>query len=238
MTTRLIWLLSTVPLIAQSQNSNLSGSCDQVINDNRGVITITCSGVDKSLMEQLKKTGEVLDRIAHRQADPAILSGLKDLNLKMDEVLSDTRELKATAIQNDRKIAISQQEMVATKKYFYVSTLSFNGTPYSKQGDIKFSNEISQAIEGTWFESTPDHFRPVCTTEVLQKDRDAIRLFPDFPFTYYALAFCQQVAGASDWRSIAEQAVAIFEQTTSIGGHNQNHDQCLAYLRQILAQPK
>jgi hypothetical protein len=84
----------------------------------------------------------------------------------------------------------------------------------------------------------PDHFRPDCTAEALQKNRNAISLFPDFPFTYYALAFCQQISGESEWRSYAEKAIAIFEQTTSIGGHNQNHDQCLTYLRQLLAQVK
>jgi hypothetical protein len=156
----------------------------------------------------------------------------------MDEVLCDTRELKASAIQNNRQLAISQEEMAAAKKFFYISTLTFNGTPYNGKSDIVITNEISKAVDGTWFEPMPDRFRPVCVVEALQKDRDAIRLFPDFPFTYYALALCQQVAGASEWRSIAEKAVAIFEQTTSIGGHNLNHDQCLAYLRQLLAQTK
>src|SRR5436305_7319362 len=95
----LIGLLCVESLVGQSQTNTMSGSCDQVINDNRGVITITCSGVDKTLMQQLKKTADVLDRIARRQTDPAILGGLKDLNTKMDAVLSDTRELKATAVQ-------------------------------------------------------------------------------------------------------------------------------------------
>jgi hypothetical protein len=188
-------------------------------------------------MVQLKKTADVLDRIARRQTDPTILGSLKDLNMKMDEVLSDTRELKATAIQNNRQLAADQQEIAATKRYSYIATLSFNGTAYIK-GDVIMSNEISQAIEGTWFEPTENHFRPVCTAAALQKSRNAIRLFPDFPFTYYALAYCQQREGVPEWRSYAEKAAEILEQTTTIGGHHQNHDECLAYLRQLLGQNK
>jgi hypothetical protein len=105
-----IVLLGVRALIAQSQTNNISGSCDQTINDNRGVITITCSGIDKSLMEQLKKTADVLDHVARRQTDPAILGGLKDLNVKMDEVLSDTRELKTTVVENNRQFAAEQRQ--------------------------------------------------------------------------------------------------------------------------------
>ena len=155
----------------------------------------------------------------------------------MDEVLSDTRELRATAAQNNRQLVADQQEIAATRRYSYIATLTFDGTPYVK-GDIKITNEISQEVEGTWFEPTENHFRPVCSAAALQKSRDAIRLFPDFPFTYYALAYCLREGSVADWRSYAEKAIAIFEQTTSIGGHNQNHDECLACLRQLLQQNK
>jgi hypothetical protein len=233
----LIGLLCIESLLAQSQTNTMSGSCDQVINDNRGVITITCSGVDKTLMEQLKKTADVLDRIARRQADPAVVGGLKDLNIKMDKVLSDTRELKATAVQNNRQLAAAQQELAATKRYAYIATLTFNGTPIVK-GDVTISNDISRATEGTWFETKENTFRPVCTTAALQKDRTATRLYPDFPFTFYALAYCLHKEADPEWRSYAESAAAIFEQTTTIGGHIPMHDQLLAYLRQLLRQSK
>jgi hypothetical protein len=233
----LIGSLCVEALLGQSQTNTVSGSCDQVINDNRGVITITCSGIDKTLMDQLKKTANVLDQIARRQTDPAILGGLKDLNMKMDEVLGDTRELRATAVQNNRQLAAEQQELAATKRYAYLSTLTFNGTPYTG-GDIKFSNDISQATEGTWFEPVENTFRPVCTAAALQKNRDAIRLFPDFPFTLYALAYCLQKEASPEWRGYAEKAAAIFEQTTTIGGHLRMHDQLLAYLRQLLQQSR
>jgi hypothetical protein len=233
----LIGFLCVKSLLGQSQTNTVSGSCDQVINDNRGVITITCSGVDKSLMEQLKKTADVLNRIARRQTDPAVLGGLKGLNIKMDEVLSDTRELKETAVQNNRQLAAHQQELAATKRYAYLATLTFNGTPYVK-GDITFSNDISQATEGTWFETGEGTSRPVCTAAALQKNRNAIRLFPDFPFTFYALAYCLQRKADPEWRSYAEKAATIFEQTTTIGGHISMHDESLAYLRQILQQSK
>ncbi len=102
-------------LLAQAQVNNMSGSCDQVVNDNRGVITITCSGVDKTLMEQLKKTADLLNRVASRQTDPAVLGSLKDLNVKMDEVLTDTRALKTSVAQANRQLAAERRQKEQTE---------------------------------------------------------------------------------------------------------------------------
>jgi hypothetical protein len=78
----------------------------------------------------------------------------------------------------------------------------------------------------------------VCDAAALGKNRKAMELFPDFPFTYFAMAYCLQKQGNSQWRSYAERAAVIFEQTIAIGGHQQNYDECLAYVRQLLATGK
>ncbi len=153
----LIALLGVKALLAQSQTNTMSGACDQTINDNRGVITITCSGIDKSLMEQLKKTGDLLDRVARRQTDPAILAGFKDLNVKMDEVLSDTRELKSTvnAIRDrDAKWVLSEdqhQKLIALLK---ASGKIFTLRAWHSPTDLRskdFFEGLSDAItKGGW----------------------------------------------------------------------------------------
>jgi hypothetical protein len=98
--------------------------------------------------------------------------------------------------------------------------------------------EISQAVEGTWLSPAENRFRPVCNEAALEKSRNAIQQFPDFPFTYYALAYCLEKQGSPEWRPYAEKAVTIFEQTTTIGGHQKSHDECLAYLRGLLGNTK
>ena len=126
-----------------------------------------------------------------------------------------------------------QEEIERVKKYAYVSTLTFNGMVYTG-GDVKMPTEVSVSIEGTWQEVGPDTFRPVCEAAALERSRLAIIQFPDFPFSYYALAYCMERSGDPGWRAYAEKAVAIFEQTTKITGHQKSHEQCLAYLRQHL----
>ena len=98
--------------------------------------------------------------------------------------------------------------------------------------------EISASIEGTWQQVGPDTFRPVCDAAALERNRLATQQFPDFPFTYYALAYCMERSGDPAWREYAEKAVAIFEQTTQITGHQKSHEQSLAYLRQQLGHIK
>ena len=139
--------------------------------------------------------------------------------------------------ERDKTIQQLHDEVAATKRYSYIATLTFNGMVYTK-GDVTMPTEISQAVEGTWYEPTTNRFRPVCDAAAVQKSRNAIRQFPDFPFTYYQLAYCLQKQGVPDWRSYAENAVAIFEQTTAMGGHQKSHDEALAYLRQLLAKTK
>jgi hypothetical protein len=139
--------------------------------------------------------------------------------------------------ERDKTIQQLHDEVAATKRYSYIATLTFNGMVYTK-GDVTMPTEISQAVEGTWYEPTTNRFRPVCDAAALQKSRDAIRQFPDFPFTYYELAYCLEKQGVPDWRSYAEKAVTIFEPTTAIGGHQKSHDEALAYLRQLLGKSK
>jgi hypothetical protein len=103
-------------------------------------------------------------------------------------------------------------------------------------GDVTMPTEISAAIAGTWFEVGPGSFRPVCEAAAMDRSRAAISRFPDFPFTYYALAYCLERSKNPEWRRFATTAVKIFEGTTSINGHQKSHDECLAYLRQELAR--
>jgi hypothetical protein len=154
----LIALLSIRALLAQqSQTNTTSGACDQTINDNRGVITITCTGIDRSLMEQLKKTADFLDRVARRQTDPAILAGIKDINTKMDEVLSDTRELKTTvnAIQ-DRNAdwVLSKDQSRIISSFLKATGKSLTVPAFRSLADLRskaFFEQLSDAItKGGW----------------------------------------------------------------------------------------
>jgi hypothetical protein len=162
--------------------------------------------------------------------------------IKKARSAAESAQQKATAAEaqvsgKDKRIQQLKDDVAATKRYTYVAGLTFNGMVYTK-GDVTMPTEISQAVQGTWYEPSPDRFRPVCDTATLQSNRIAIRQFPDFPFTYYAIAYCMEKQGVQEWRTYAEKAVALFEQTTTIGGHQRSHDDSLAYLRQLLSKSK
>ena len=81
-----LWALSAW---AQPKQTNVQvGTCNQVANENKGTITINCTSIDPKLMEEMKRTTAILDRLAKRKADPSMLNDLRELNRKMDEVLS------------------------------------------------------------------------------------------------------------------------------------------------------
>jgi len=54
--------------------------------------------------------------------------------------------------------------------------------------------------------------------------------YPDFPFSYCALADCKKQRGESDWVDYADKGLEIFKWTTKIGGHKNEHDECMKNL--------
>jgi hypothetical protein len=145
------------------------------------------------------------------------------------------RELRYTLLTTQGKLQSTKNQITTLRKYSYVAGLTFNGMVYTK-GDVTMPTEISQTVEGTWREVDDNRFRPVCEAVALEKDRNAIKQFPEFPFTYYALAYCLEKQGDPSWQSYAEKAVAIFEETTAISGHQKSHEHSLAYLQQLFAR--
>lgn len=139
-------------------------------------------------------------------------------------------EYRAQTVET--QVLSNQIEVV--RNYSHVAGLTFNGMAYVG-GDVTLPTDISPSVEGTWREVGGNRFRPVCEPDALEKDRRAIQKFPKFPFTYYALAYCLQKQGSPEWRAYAEQAAMILQQTTSISGHQEIHDQTLAYLRKLLS---
>lgn len=181
-------------------------------------------------------------RATSAEAQVAVAKAASDTAVvKVSEAQARIAEADEAAAEAQKLAAADQLERVkleaklaAIKRYSYVATLTFNGMVYTG-GDVTMPTEISQAVDGTWFEPTPNHFRPVCEKSALDKDREALTRLPDFPFTYYALAYCLEKQNDPTWRSYAQQAVAIFKETTTIGGHQKSHDDTLGYLQQLLA---
>jgi hypothetical protein len=152
-----------------------------------------------------------------------ILLLLTGVPLTIKEYLAQARD----------KTALST-EVQTLKNYSDVAQLTFNGSPYIG-GDIEFNTELTLLLKGTFNEIEPNRYRRVCTSEAQQKRLEAMKRFPRFPFSHYWFALCLRDQGDQQWQVHAQTALAIFQRTTQIAGHQTSHDEAKAYLEQILS---
>jgi tetratricopeptide (TPR) repeat protein len=94
---------------------------------------------------------------------------------------------------------------------------------------------LIELLEGTG-EMTGNRVQLKCSSEALEKFKEAIRKFPDFPFSYFALAVCLKNKADPEWRGYAEKALSIFEKTATLKEHHPSHDEALTELRRMLNQ--
>lgn len=64
--------------------------------------------------------------------------------------------------------------------------------------------------------------------------KQVIGKYPHFPFAYYAIAKILSTRNNTDWIPYARKAIEILNITTSIPGHNLNHDQVFTILKGAL----
>jgi hypothetical protein len=106
-----IGLLLALAGPASAQNTNLTaGTCSPIVTQNRGPVTIECSGVSEQMQRQLV---EVLNSILQKQLDPAAVMS------KLDEIAKGMGDLKKKSIDAERGI---------------VSTYDFNGAKRDQVG--------------------------------------------------------------------------------------------------------
>jgi hypothetical protein len=221
-----VGMLCALSLLGQQhtdveQNSH-GGQCNNIVA--QGSVTLSCTGLTEAEAKMLLSLStRILAEVKRaNRIDPEALYH------RLDQCISLASDARNRAFQATRGVSDLQ-------KYSAMANLTFNGSPVVG-GDVNVTTPISKAVEGTWQEVSPDRFRPVCDEAALDKDRAGTRDFPEFPFTYYALAYCLEKKGDLAWKSYAQTAVDIFEKTTAITGHQGSHDQMLGYLRQILGR--
>ena len=129
----------------------------------------------------------------------------------------------------------SQRDIDALKSksdYSEVARLNMQGKPFP-DGDIAFNSPLSLMMDGTYKleGNTLTFYR---TPDAEARLRKVIATYPTFPFAYYGLALCLRDRGNDSWRSEMAHAREIFQITTSIPGHQPDHDDALKRINQIL----
>jgi hypothetical protein len=142
-------------------------------------------------------------------------------------------ETQAALAKLAAEVHLQRKELNAIQRYTEVSKLNFVGTTGTVAPPLKEETGVSRALEGT-FTIDNDRARYSCDPAAIAKFKEVIAKFPDFPFSYYAVAFCLKPRGDTSWRGFATKAVEILKNTTTIDGHHPNHDQALRELTQAL----
>jgi hypothetical protein len=121
----------------------------------------------------------------------------------------------------------------AVRGFSDVSELNPAGLPFREGTGIRYDSPLSTALRDLYVvRDSIINFK--LGEEYEPKYRAIIEQFPRFPFGYFALAESLRHRGDASWRGYAQKAVAIFEKTTIIDGHDRSHDEALATLRNYL----
>ncbi len=123
------------------------------------------------------------------------------------------------------KIKELESDINMIKDYSYMAQLNILGLSLQSNNPVfKVTSPLSKTLDGC-FEIKDDQVTIVYTPEAEKKFLNVIEKYPDFPFSYYGLAKYYKQNGNPKWKTYAEKAIKIFDQTTQIKGHNPQHDQ-------------
>ena len=81
-----------------------------------------------------------------------------------------------------------------------------------------------------------EQFDVNCSSSSMENLDDIILQNPEFPFSYYAKAFC--LGNGTEWKKLVEKTKSILLITTSIKGHYESHDELLKIITEALRKNK
>ncbi len=137
------------------------------------------------------------------------------------------------SVASDRNINSLQTEVRNVKDYSYYATLDMYGRPFTANNGLTFSNSLSAKMEHLLVVKDGKIY-PRGDPGLIPNIDSVIAEYPYFPFGYWVKYNYLKAQGDPGWQVIAKKAVEIFENTTSIKGHNPSHDEALNMTRRDL----
>ncbi len=126
-----------------------------------------------------------------------------------------------------------EDKIEAVRDYSDIAKLDCTGLSLRVKPPLKYSTNLSEMLKGSYdANETQFAFRFDANAEVIY--RKVIENYPKFPFPYFGLAVCLKNRGDPNWKPYAEKAGEILKKTTSISGHEDQHDQVLERLQILL----
>ena len=194
---------------------------------------------DRERIERIAKDREQQaqrerQEISERIQSLVTLARERDPDLTEQEALRTiTKEIRALRERTSQL----QLELEGLRRYSKVAKYSALGLTGIAGEGLKENSPIARALEGAYTkvdkESGPEYY-PRCDAQGLSRFANVAKEFPDFPFSYWALAKCLEQIGNPQWRVYAEHAVAIFEHTTRVSERSPHHDQAREQMEALL----
>lgn len=149
-------------------------------------------------------------------------------------MLTKVAKYQAEIEDRNNRIKFLEDEVLNVKEYGYYATLDIYGRNVTPGYGMKFSSDLSDRM---------DKVLMVANGKVYVKNEKAnlplfdevIAKYPNFPFAYFAKFVILQAFKNPEWKIYAKRALAIFEITTTIKGHNESQDAALETLRRELS---
>ena len=179
---------------------------------------------ERERAERIDQGVQTLVKLA-RERDPTLTEqeALKQVSAEIQALRGRTSEL--------------ERELEGVKRYGSVALLNMVGTSGKAGAGIAEANSVLPEFENAFDHDQRDgrtHASLRCDEAALEIFHRATEANPDFPFSYFALAVCMVKRGEEGWQVHTQKALEIFEHTTEIAGHHENHGWALNGLRQML----
>jgi hypothetical protein len=124
------------------------------------------------------------------------------------------------------------------QNYSTIATFDIQGNPpgFGPGSIVEMHTPLSDLLRNCYTNLPDGKVQVLCTPEAEKKFLEAINKFPDFPFSYYALASCYKATGRTNWQDYAIKGLAILDKTTTIKNHNAQQDDARNQLKQMLGK--
>lgn len=184
------------------------------------------------------------DNYALAVKNPTDLTKLPDIYKQLEKNDSTIGSLSnaVTALEEsnnakDKKIGQLGTEIENIKEYTNIAPLNVWGVTMDPGGDLVQTSAISLVMQNVWdYNKDSKGFKLRMTDSALYYANIATNRFPNFPFGFFAVAAIKLSRNANDKEGLAaaKKAKHILEITTTIYGHNGQHDELLAQIQKAL----
>ena len=160
----------------------------------------------------------------------------EDQTAKVQAMERDSAVMAEQLAKQRAELDVANSQVENIRRFTEVAKLNASGS-LTRGGDISFESDLTRLLQPiVTIDENTIRVRKDSEAEAIYKN--VVAKFPDFPFGHYYLAISLRERAAIDWTAHAETAMALFQETTRVVGHNSEHDDGLRRVKKLLEKPE